>query len=233
MHRRKRHISTFFFIGYTNKTVLRCTIWKRKPELCGAVGRRRRRARLFAREPYPPVRQISPAGRAPVGSERRSHHRSERGAAAHMSRGARGRACASSGQLRSFNNKSGQGSKLVITVFAQSIEPGDGTYFNRILLSGALCKKPVSAENAVGAQHLRPHPGREPPLRAGGLSAVHRLGADCRCRSQSMDVGDRLTHRGARAEPHLHQAARDRQRGAHGLRSLRDAARGGDRGPEC
>ena len=46
------------------------------------------------------------------------------------------------GQLRSFNNKSGQGSRLVITVFAQSIEPGDGSYFNRILLSGALCKSP-------------------------------------------------------------------------------------------
>ena len=47
------------------------------------------------------------------------------------------------GQLRSFNNKSGHGNRLVITVFAQSIEPGDGSYFNRILLSGALCKKPV------------------------------------------------------------------------------------------
>ena len=43
------------------------------------------------------------------------------------------------GQLRSFNNKSGQGNRLVITVFAQSIESGDGSYFNRILLSGALC----------------------------------------------------------------------------------------------
>ena len=30
------------------------------------------------------------------------------------------------GQLRSFNNKSGHGNRLVITVFAQSIEPGDG-----------------------------------------------------------------------------------------------------------
>lgn len=49
------------------------------------------------------------------------------------------------GQLRSFNNRSGQGSKLVITVFAQSIEPGDGSYFNRILLSGALCKSPHCA----------------------------------------------------------------------------------------
>ena len=54
------------------------------------------------------------------------------------------------GQLRSFNNKSGQGNRLVITVFAQSIEPGDGSYFNRILLSGALCKKPVLRRTPLG-----------------------------------------------------------------------------------
>ena len=54
------------------------------------------------------------------------------------------------GQLRSFNNRSGQGSKLVITVFAQSIEPGDGSYFNRILLSGALCKKPALRRTPLG-----------------------------------------------------------------------------------
>ena len=40
------------------------------------------------------------------------------------------------GQLRSFNNKSGQGSRLIITVLAQELERGDGGYFNRILLSG-------------------------------------------------------------------------------------------------
>ena len=54
------------------------------------------------------------------------------------------------GQLRSFNNKSGHGNRLVITVFAQSIEPGDGSYFNRILLSGALCKKPVLRRTPLG-----------------------------------------------------------------------------------
>ena len=43
------------------------------------------------------------------------------------------------GQLRSFNNRSGHGSRLVISTFAQSIEPCDGGHFNRILLSGVLC----------------------------------------------------------------------------------------------
>lgn len=54
------------------------------------------------------------------------------------------------GQLRSFNNKSGQGSRLIITVFAQSVEPGDGSSFNRILLSGVLCKKPVLRRTPLG-----------------------------------------------------------------------------------
>lgn len=54
------------------------------------------------------------------------------------------------GQLRSFNNRSGQGSRLVITVFAQTIESGNGTHFNRILLSGALCKKPLLRRTPLG-----------------------------------------------------------------------------------
>ena len=83
------------------------------------------------------------------------------------------------GQLRSFNNKSGQGNRLVITVFAQSIEPGDGSYFNRILLSGILCKPPTLRRTAR-PQHLRRHSGSQPPLRARGLLTLHRLGTDRR-----------------------------------------------------
>ena len=84
------------------------------------------------------------------------------------------------GQLRSFNNKSGQGNRLVITVFAQSIEPGDGSYFNRILLSGALCKKPVLRRRHYGrADYL--------PCIAWGQTAVQIAG---------MDVGERLALEG-------------------------------------
>ena len=54
------------------------------------------------------------------------------------------------GQLRSFNNKSGQGSRLVITVFAQNIEPCDGAPLNRILLSGVLCKPPTLRRTPLG-----------------------------------------------------------------------------------
>ena len=54
------------------------------------------------------------------------------------------------GQLRSFNNRSGKGNRLVISVFAQSLEPGDGSSFNRILLSGVLCKPPVLRRTPLG-----------------------------------------------------------------------------------
>ena len=54
------------------------------------------------------------------------------------------------GQLRSFNNKSGQGSRLVISTFAQSLEPCDGGHFNRILLSGVLCKQPTLRRTPLG-----------------------------------------------------------------------------------
>ena len=54
------------------------------------------------------------------------------------------------GQLRSFNNKSGQGSRLVITVLAQELEESDGSFFNRILLSGVLCKQPYLRRTPLG-----------------------------------------------------------------------------------
>ena len=54
------------------------------------------------------------------------------------------------GQLRSYNNKSGQGSRLIITVLTQELERGDGSFFNRILLSGALCKQPCLRRTPLG-----------------------------------------------------------------------------------
>ena len=54
------------------------------------------------------------------------------------------------GQLRSFNNRSGIGSRLVLTVHALEAEAGDGTPQNHILLSGALCKPPVFRRTPLG-----------------------------------------------------------------------------------
>lgn len=46
------------------------------------------------------------------------------------------------GELRSFNNKSGKGAKLVITVFAKELYLCDDDDLNEVHLIGTLCKKP-------------------------------------------------------------------------------------------
>lgn len=54
------------------------------------------------------------------------------------------------GQLRSFNNRSGVGSRLVLTVYAQHLSPGLDEPCNQIFLSGALCKPPVFRRTPLG-----------------------------------------------------------------------------------
>ena len=55
------------------------------------------------------------------------------------------------GQLRSFNNKSGCGSHLVISVFAQLLLAAEeGEDQNRIALRGVICKPPVLRRTPLG-----------------------------------------------------------------------------------
>ena len=54
------------------------------------------------------------------------------------------------GQLRSFNNRSGVGSRLVLTVYALDIQPGTGEACNQIFLTGSLCKPPVFRRTPLG-----------------------------------------------------------------------------------
>lgn len=56
------------------------------------------------------------------------------------------------GEVRSFNNKSGTGSKLVITLHAKSIKPGEGPNENRLTLAGVLCKPPVLRRTPLGRE---------------------------------------------------------------------------------
>lgn len=54
------------------------------------------------------------------------------------------------GQLRSFNNKSGTGSRLVLTVYALTLEPWAGEPVNRLTLQGTLCKPPTLRRTPLG-----------------------------------------------------------------------------------
>lgn len=56
------------------------------------------------------------------------------------------------GQLRSFNNHSGQGPRLVLSVLAQTLEPGGAEPLNCIWLSGTLCKPPTLRRTPLGRE---------------------------------------------------------------------------------
>ncbi len=56
------------------------------------------------------------------------------------------------GELRSFNNRSGEGSRLVITVFARELEFDDGPDCNNVILCGTLCKMPNLRTTPMGRE---------------------------------------------------------------------------------
>lgn len=56
------------------------------------------------------------------------------------------------GEVRSFNNKSGRGSRLVITLFARSVAPTREEPANQLTLAGVLCKPPILRRTPLGRE---------------------------------------------------------------------------------
>lgn len=56
------------------------------------------------------------------------------------------------GEVRSFNNKSGVGSRLVITVFVRELLREQGEDENRLELAGSLCKTPIYRRTPWGGK---------------------------------------------------------------------------------
>ena len=56
------------------------------------------------------------------------------------------------GELRSFNNKTGLGSRLIITVFARTITLCDADDENQVDLRGVLCKAPTHRRTPMGRE---------------------------------------------------------------------------------
>ena len=56
------------------------------------------------------------------------------------------------GEVRSYNNRSGTGSKLVITVYARSVEHTDDEHKNELTLAGVLCKPTVVRRTPLGRE---------------------------------------------------------------------------------
>lgn len=99
------------------------------------------------------------------------------------------------GELRSFNNKSGIGNRLILTVFTRELSPWEGPDENRITLTGAVCKEPVLRTTPMGreicdlllAVGRRYHRSDYIPVIAWGLQARDAAMAN---------LGDRLTVQG-------------------------------------
>lgn len=100
-----------------------------------------------------------------------------------------------SGEVRTFNNRSGVGSRLVVSVFARALSQEEGEDENRLELSGTLCKPPVLRATPLGrticdmilAANRRYGRADYLPCIAWG-SLAYRCG--------SMEVGDRLALEG-------------------------------------
>ena len=56
------------------------------------------------------------------------------------------------GEVRSYNNRSGTGSKLVITVFARAMERSREPHRNDLTLAGVLCKPPILRRTPLGRE---------------------------------------------------------------------------------
>ncbi len=56
------------------------------------------------------------------------------------------------GEVRSFNNKSGVGSRLIISAYAKAIRPAEGEHANTLELVGSLCKKPGLRRTPLGRE---------------------------------------------------------------------------------
>ena len=100
-----------------------------------------------------------------------------------------------SGEVRTFNNRSGVGSRLVVSVFARTLSQEEGEDENHLKLSGTLCKPPILRTTPLGrticdmilASNRRYGRADYLPCIAWG-SLAYRCGA--------MEVGDRLALEG-------------------------------------
>ncbi len=56
------------------------------------------------------------------------------------------------GEIRSFNNKSGVGSRLIVSMHARTIGPAEGEHINELELVGSICKPPILRRTPLGRE---------------------------------------------------------------------------------
>ena len=80
------------------------------------------------------------------------------------------------GEVRTFNNRSGVGSRLIISVFAKELLLEQGEDENRLLLSGTLCKPPSLRSTPLGRTICDMILAVNRRYGRAGLSPLHHLG---------------------------------------------------------
>lgn len=99
------------------------------------------------------------------------------------------------GQIRSYNNRSGQGRRLIISVYATHLQYTEGEPENSVNLMGAICREPIYRRTPLGREITDVMLGVERKYRRRDYvpcilwGSVARMGAEC-------EKGDVLELRG-------------------------------------
>lgn len=89
------------------------------------------------------------------------------------------------GQIRSYNNRSGQGRRLIISVYAVALQYVEGEPENRVSLRGEICRDPIYRRTPLGREITDVMLGVERKYRRRDYvpcilwGSVARMGADC------------------------------------------------------
>ena len=57
-----------------------------------------------------------------------------------------------SGQMRTYNNKTGVGGRLIVSALAREVLPAEGPHVNNVYLSGTLCRPPGYRKTPLGRE---------------------------------------------------------------------------------
>lgn len=120
------------------------------------------------------------------------------------------------GQIRSFNNHSAVGQRLLIFVFADSVQTSQEEPCNQVLLNGTICKAPIYRRTPLGREICDVMLAGAPVLPALGLPALHPLGPDCTGHLPMYHRRHHLPHRPP-AKQALPEGHRRWRRGPHRL----------------
>lgn len=104
------------------------------------------------------------------------------------------------GQIRSYNNRSGEGRRLVISVYASALRYTQGEPENQVILTGEICREPIYRHTPLGREITDVMLAVERKYRRKDYvpcilwGSVARMGASCK-KGHVLEVRGRLQSR--------------------------------------